>query len=276
MPAIPATPILGRICVICGTELVRQPGEVPVRFNRRETCCWQHGRVLAGLRSRKGDQGTRTCAVCGQSFRQHERETPCNFHKRQTCSGVCKGQRLNRIRHERTIAKRRVLSRFVGDVPLSNGLYALVDPDDFERVMQHVWNARQAPDSDRWYVTAPIDGKRVKLHQFVMQAGNGELYDHISRDGLDNRKHNLRLATHSQNAMNRKLDRRNTSGYKGVSRNNQLNRWQAAIGLSGRKVKRIGFYDTAEEAARAYDEKARELFGEFARLNFPREGEQAA
>ena len=218
----------------------------------------------------------RICENCGDPFTLRHGEPFRNFLKRRTCSGACKGQRLSRIRHERMIAKRLELSRFTGDVPLSNGLHAAVDPEDFDRVMQHIWNARQAPDSDRWYVSAAICGKRVKLHQFVMNAAPGELYDHVSRDGLDNRKQNLRLATDSQNAMNRKRDRRNTSGFKGVSWNKDLHRWQAVIGSGGRKVKRLGFYDTPEEAARAHDEKARKLFGPFARLNFPRDGEQAA
>ena len=91
--------------------------------------------------------------------------------------------------------------------------------------------------------------------------------DHINRDGLDNRLYNLRLATRAQNGINRGKQRNNTSGYKGVIRNRQGN-WFAQIKKDRRAVY-LGIFPDRVSAAKAYDAKAREMFGVFATLNFP-------
>ncbi len=90
--------------------------------------------------------------------------------------------------------------------------------------------------------------------------------DHVNGNGADNRRANLRIATRSQNGANRGPQKNNTSGYKGVSRDKQ--RWQASITVMG-VCHRIGGFDTPEEAAVAYDIRAREVFGEYAKLNLP-------
>ena len=95
-----------------------------------------------------------------------------------------------------------------------------------------------------------------------------DVVDHINHDPLDNHRHNLRLATRSQNAANVGPYANNTSGYKGVDFNQ--GKWRARITQHGKRHF-LGTFDTAEEAARAYDSKALELFGEFASLNFPEE-----
>lgn len=95
-----------------------------------------------------------------------------------------------------------------------------------------------------------------------------EQVDHINRDPLDNRRANLRLASNAENCRNRRRPENNTSGYKGVIRRKGYDRWRARIGLNGKRL-HIGDYSTPEEAARAYDRVARELYGEFALLNFP-------
>ena len=95
-----------------------------------------------------------------------------------------------------------------------------------------------------------------------------DIVDHINQDPLDNRRQNLRLATRSQNAANLGPYANNTSGYKGVDFNR--GKWRARITQDGVRYF-LGTFDTAEDAARAYDQKALELFGEFASLNFSEE-----
>jgi hypothetical protein len=97
------------------------------------------------------------------------------------------------------------------------------------------------------------------------------LTDHINGDGLDNRRTNLRQATPTQNNANCGIRGHNTSGYKGVSlRPDRGNRWRATIRIHGLQYF-LGLFDDVEDAARAYDAAALELFGDFARLNFPEE-----
>ena len=100
--------------------------------------------------------------------------------------------------------------------------------------------------------------------------------DHINGNTLDNRKENLRLCTNQQNAMHRGKTKNNKSGYKGVrymkKKKGMINEhskpWQAQIYLNQKQIY-LGCYKTPEEAARAYDKKAIELFGEYATLIFP-------
>jgi len=97
----------------------------------------------------------------------------------------------------------------------------------------------------------------------------GELVvDHINGNGLDNRKANLRLATRRQNQFNRRQRCDAVlSKYKGVTFRKKTNKWLVRIGYCGRRIN-LGLFDNETDAAKAYDEAAKELFGEFAALNF--------
>jgi hypothetical protein len=107
-----------------------------------------------------------------------------------------------------------------------------------------------------------------------MQAERGEQIDHKNGNGLDNRRDNLRKATATENNRNRmKLRAPCASKYKGVWRH--YDKWGAAIWDKGKSIK-LGRFDTEAKAAEAYDAAARRLHGEFARVNFPINGEQSA
>lgn len=173
------------------------------------------------------------------------------------------------------LARKRALSRFVGEVPLTQGYYAYVDPEDFDRVMTRCWQTRRTRVPGKVYAATLIDGHLVFLHRFVLGLPQGVEIDHEDGDGLNCRRSNLRPATDRQQAINRRRKRTSKAPYKGLYWIPRLQRWAVSLRINGR-TKSLGTYDDAEEAARVYDAWARELYGEFARLNFPEDGEQQA
>jgi hypothetical protein len=151
-------------------------------------------------------------------------------------------------------------------IPLTQGYVALVDDEDYERVVRlGKWHAKTKRGVNAVYACHSGSSK-VSLHGFV----TGWSYvDHINGDGLDNRRANLRQATHAGNMQNQRRPKNNTSGYKGVSWHRATGKWRAYIKRDGKQV-HLGIFDTPEAAAHAYDDASRELHGAFSRPNFDR------
>lgn len=147
-------------------------------------------------------------------------------------------------------------------IALTRGTFAMVDERDNEALSQYKWHLHSCGYACR---AVSRGGRRtILMHRQILTAPTGIEVDHINRDRLDNRRQNLRLATHSQNHMNQAV---RVGRFKGVHPNQTGGKpWIAMIGLDGRAM-RIGAYQTEAEAAKAYNQKAIELFGEFARLN---------
>lgn len=136
-----------------------------------------------------------------------------------------------------------------------------VDPDDFARLMKYRWHLVNVGTGS--YAVSTIEGKRVFMHRMVMGVDDPEvIVDHINRDKLDNRRENLRTATAQQNSFNVDKHSDNTSGHKGVTWDKLRRKWVASIVKDGKR-RFLGRFDTAEEAARTYDDAAELLFGEF-------------
>jgi hypothetical protein len=149
-------------------------------------------------------------------------------------------------------------------IPLTQGKVVLVDDADYERVIGLSWYVLHT--RGRWYAAHHSVGRgRFYMHRFLLNAPADVQVDHWDMDGLNNQRYNLRLAPGSGNYGNRDKKCNNTSGFKGVHLHN--GRYiRSRIKCEGR-VYHIGYFATYEEAARAYDAKAVELFGEFARTN---------
>ena len=159
-------------------------------------------------------------------------------------------------------------------IPLTQGKSTLVDDEDFKELSKHKWCLLKGKYT--WYAVRAIckndKYKILYMHRVIMNAQKSQGIDHRNGDGLYNLRHNLRFCTQSQNNQNQRKTR-GTSQYKGIYWNKRDKKWQTQIKLNG-KGYFLGLFDDEIEAAKAYDKRAKELFGEFARLNFPIQGIQ--
>jgi len=151
-------------------------------------------------------------------------------------------------------------------IPLTRGQFAQVDDADFDWLNQWKWSAHWG--RNKFYAARMENRKTLLMHRVIL--GNLGCLDgeHKDGDGLNNQRWNLRPATRSQNSANRSKTVDNISGFKGVCWDRFAKKWKAQIKRAG-KMFHLGRFTSTEEAAKAYDAAALDLFGEFARLNFP-------
>lgn len=158
-------------------------------------------------------------------------------------------------------------------IELTRGKVALVDDSDYKQLIKHKWYAHF--DGTEWYavrnvwIETPTRRRTtIKMHRYILglQSGDGLVIDHINGDGLDNRRCNLRLATHAENLRNQRTQIKSKSGLKGVTASG--GKWRVSIKINGR-TKHVGIFDDPKDAGLAYDKAALSAYGEFARLNFP-------
>ena len=157
------------------------------------------------------------------------------------------------------------------EIVLTRSLITLVDDDDYEKFKFLRWYASYDDRGDGFIAAHNVtnsDGSRktLYLHREVMGLVKGEEVDHINRNTLDNRKENLRRCTHAQNMMNRRVYKNNKSGYKGVSWHEKKKKFGAAIKANKKKYF-LGYFDTAKDAAIAYNEGSKRLHGDFGSPN---------
>lgn len=161
-------------------------------------------------------------------------------------------------------------------IKLTKSKYAKVDDQDYEFLNQFKWHT--VVKGTNLYAAKGITvGYRkystLYMHNLLMCPPSGYEVDHKNRNGLDNRKDNLRYASRSQNNQNKKMrhiykGKPTSSRFKGVFYDNKCKNknWKAQI-IYNKKIIRLGRFDTEIEAAKAYNKKAKELFGEFAFYN---------
>ena len=154
-------------------------------------------------------------------------------------------------------------------IELTRGMFALVDDEDFDWLNRFNWTYGTPGYA---YRHKKIRGKIkvIYMHRFILEHHgynlNGFVTDHINRNKLDNRKINLRVATYSQNHANIDKYGNKSSKYKGVCWDKSRNKWIVHIQIN-QKQAYIGRFDNEEDAAKAYNKRALELFGEYARIN---------
>lgn len=143
--------------------------------------------------------------------------------------------------------------------------YAKIDIED-SWIDKYMWSKHHSG-----YAYAQIDGEVIAMHRLLTDKPVGKFVDHANHDRLDNRRINLRVCSNTENRRNSHKSKRNSTGYKGVVKIG--NKFTAQLGYLGKKLY-LGMYNTPEEAGRAYDIKAKQLHGSFAKLNFETKGDK--
>ena len=191
---------------------------------------------------------------------------------------ICCAEQDNQLRpargnsDESPICATTLAGCFIGDkmkrIPLTQGQFAIVDNEDYERLKKYKWYA--VKNRNTFYAVRSIKkGNKWtlrKIHLDIITVPLGFQVDHINRNGLDNRKVNLRICTLAQNVRNRKTPI-HSSKYKGVSWFKITKKWRAYIYSKDTFIS-LGYFRNEAEAAKAYDRKAKILFGEYACTNF--------
>jgi|ERR1041385_872703 hypothetical protein len=142
---------------------------------------------------------------------------------------------------------------------------AAIDEEDWKRCKLYNWGVVRPLTGI--HIRATVNGSKVNLSNFIINDFRS-IIDHIDRNPFNNQRSNLRVCTQSQNLANSTKRKGTISKYKGVTWDKSRNVWKAQIQFEYKHIN-IGYFNSENEAARAYDRKAKRLFGEFAVLNFP-------
>lgn len=149
------------------------------------------------------------------------------------------------------------------EIPLTKGRFAIVDDDLFEELQQYRWHFTSGYACRSIKVNGEF--KTISMHRHIAQAPIDLEVDHINGNGLDNRQCNLRPCTHQENQWNRRNHVR-PNQYRGVTWHKKSKKWRARIRAHG-KERALGYFSTREDAAKAYNMAASEVYGKFACLN---------
>jgi hypothetical protein len=153
----------------------------------------------------------------------------------------------------------------VGKIPLTKGLFAIIDIADIPLVSGRNWFASKRTEGSIYVATARYAGNpQIHLHRFLTGTPIEFCVDHKDGDPLNNRRGNLRVCTYAENCFNKRMNRRNTSGQTGVTR--RRNKWSAFIHVRDQTI-RLGIFVQFEDAVKARKLAEIKYFGEFARAS---------
>ena len=153
-------------------------------------------------------------------------------------------------------------------IPLTKGMFALVDDADYEWLNQWKWYAMKVRNTFYAVRGCCQSGKYelILMHREILKALPNEKTDHRNHNGLDNQRGNLRTCTNTTNQYNQQPQKGRSSQFKGVSWHKSHLKWEAYI-MKDSKNYHLGHYVSEIDAAKAYDKAAIKYFGEFAYLN---------
>lgn len=143
----------------------------------------------------------------------------------------------------------------------------LIDKKDYELIKNYRLNVVKQKNNKLRVIVWHKKKMIGYLHRIVLNVTNPKIQvDHIDGNPLNNTRKNLRLVNNSKNAQNRNAQKNNTTGFKGVRFHKQANKYTAQIGFKGKQLY-LGCFEDPKDAAKAYNKKAKELFGEYANVN---------
>ena len=144
--------------------------------------------------------------------------------------------------------------------------FIFIDGEDFDRIKNYRWSLFK--NGKTFYARALINGKAIQMHRLLLDFPES-IVDHKNRNGLDNRRDNLRICSRAENAVNSRKQNNTSSIYKGVSFRKTRKKYTAYIGDRDNRIQ-LGLFIDEHDAGEAYNKKAIELYGEFANLNIIR------
>ena len=155
------------------------------------------------------------------------------------------------------------------EILLTQGKITLVDDEDYDFLMQWKWSlvkGNRTLYAQRKTGFRHQKNKNIWMHRLILNVPDGKQTDHIDHNGLNNQKSNLRICNNSQNQINKRIIKKGKSKYTGVTfvKNKYI---VAQISVEHKHIN-LGYFKTEELAAKAYDEAANRMHGEFATLNF--------
>ncbi len=197
----------------------------------------------------------------------------CPIHGRfeQRASNHKRGKGCDYCGGTKSIRKGKFLDQGDGTylIPVTRGEYALIDADDWLLIKDYAWQLKSDSKNKYAKTTIKVNGDKInlKMHRVILGLSDPAIHvDHINHNGLDNRRCNIRLCNSNTNSHNTR-PRGGTSIYKGVFYQKRTGSYVSYITVNKKKL-HIGCFKNEIEAAKSYDEKAKEFFGEFAYLNF--------
>jgi len=153
----------------------------------------------------------------------------------------------------------------VKEIPLQNGMIALVDDEDFERVSEHTWTIAKNQETSIQVFSETI-GKKIILSRFISKARENEVVTFKNKNPLDFRKENLIVMNSIVHKRMSKAKRNASSKYKGVCKSKKTGKWIAAIAIEGKR-KHLGSFINEDDAARTYNNAVLEYWGGIGYLN---------
>tara|TARA_R110002020_G_scaffold157613_1_gene340494 strand:+ start:67 stop:1080 length:1014 start_codon:yes stop_codon:yes gene_type:complete len=262
--------------------------------------CPKHGPFVQQCRKHLEGSGCHECARKKIASALAGRESTIVF-KKKYFNNTLELSPKEKDKIKAALASRQLLEekcitkKFIIESPKHGHIEVLIDKKDWKRVSKYTWSVSKChkgrdgqvqfyinsrlplPDAPRYNYTHPILGyqrtymrtKNLALARFIVNAPEGKVVDHINGNTHDNRRHNLRICSYTDNAINSRSKIDTEHDFKGISKNTQkTNPWTTYIKIN-KKTVNLGSYATKEDAAKVYDVMALKNYGEFAYLNFP-------